>query len=246
MQQVQDIPSLYQARLPISDGTALFSIKFGYLTPISYATCVLPNRVTLLIISRDNDGPIAVQQFLLVPAGLQGHLPNELQWKLLPVSALKVVQLISLAQQRFAERKSVAPKLYSKNLSVSPLGEVWRTLLDAKWIDPILAIVALYDIVRQGAAKASPYSVESVLRNLEHYFSTIPDVAVLRRLLLKSSVAIAGTPLFLEGALSSPDATNTMTLSQDRLDFNSVWTSWRDAVRGEEIGVGARLRATSS
>jgi hypothetical protein len=246
MEQVQGIPTLYQARLPIFEGTALFSIKFADLTPISYATCALPNRVTLLIISRDNDGPVSLQQFMLVPAGLQGHLPPELQWKLLPVSALKVVRFISLAQQRFAERRSVAPRNFDNNKSLPPVGQIWRTLLDAKWTDPILALVALYDIVRQGAAKTSPYSIESVLHNLERYFSGIPDVAVLRRLLLKSPFPIEGTPLFLEGALSSRDATNTMTLSQNRLDFNSVWTSWRDAVRSEELGAGAMLMATSS
>lgn len=246
MQRVLEIPTLYQARLPISHGSALFSIKLGNLTPISYSTFGLPNRVTLLIVSRDGDGPVTVQQFMLVPAGLQAPLPPELQWKLLPVSALKVVQLICLAQQRFAERKSVAPRILDRNHSVTPLGEIWRTLLEAKWTDPILAIVALYDIVRQGAAKASPYSVESVLRNLDLYFPGIPDVAVLRRLLLKSPVPIGGTPLFLEGALSSLDATNAMPLSQDRLDFNSVWTSWRDAVRGEQLGSGATLTAHSS
>jgi hypothetical protein len=246
MQEVQDIPTLYQARLPISEGTALFSIKFGNLTPISYATCALPNRVTLLVISRDGDGPLAVQQFMLVPAELQTHLPPELQWKLLPVSALKVVKFISLAQQRFAERKSVAPINFDNKQPLHAMGQIWRTLLDAKWTDPILAIVAMYDIVRQGAAKASPYSVESVLHNLERYFPGIPDVAVLHRLLLKSSVPIVGTPLFLEGALSSPEATSTMTLSQNRLDFNSVWTSWRDAVRGDELRAGATLSATSA
>ena len=187
MQRVQEIPTLYQARLPGSNGTALFSIKFADLTPISYATCTLPNRVTLLIVSRDADGPIAVQQFVLVPAGLQAYLPPELQWKLLPVSPLKVVQLISLAQQRFADRKSVAPRILEKDQPVTPMREIWRTLLDAKWTDPILAIVALYDIVRHGAAKASPYNIESVLRNLDLYFSSIPDVAVLHRLLLEIS-----------------------------------------------------------
>ena len=133
-----------------------------------------------------------------------------------------------------------------KSQTVTALEETWRKLLDAKWTDPILAIVALYDIVRQGAAKASPYTVESVLHNLDLYFSTIPDVAVLRRLLLNTPAAIAGTPLFLEGALSSPDATHTMSLSQNRLDFNSVWTCWRDAVRGEELGSAATRAASSS
>jgi len=244
METVSGIPTLCQAKIPISSGATLFSIKFADLTPISYATCGLPNRVTLLIICKQPDAPPTVQQFLLTPARFQNHLPIELQWKSLPVSALKVVQFMSLAQTRFAQRKSVGPKQESKDSSVATA--IWRTLLDAKWTDPILAVVALYDIVRQGSAKSSPYSVQSVLGNLERYFLDLPDVGILHRLLLKTSAPINGTPLFLEGLLASREASNTMALSPDRLDFNSVWTSWRDAVQGEELSASATLSASWS
>jgi Caspase domain len=238
MEPVDGIPSLCQARLSISDPSALFSIKVGNLVPLSYAICALPGRVTLFNISQDGENPLTVQQFMLVPSHLQRRLPPDLQWRFFSASAtpLKVVQFMSLAQQRFAERKSVAPVEPTEpgvQSSLSRTFEIWRSLLDAKWIDPILGIVALYDIVRQGAQKQSPYRVESVLANLQHYFPDIPDVAVLHRLLLNSILPVKGAPLFLEGALAlaAPDAKNVMTLSSDRLDFNSIWTCWRDAVQ---------------
>jgi hypothetical protein len=240
MQPVAGIPTLCQAGLPISKGPTLFSVKLGNHVPVSYSTCAVPDRITLFNISQDGEAPPVVQQFLLVPAHLKNQLSGDMQLHYPGTSALKIVRFLSLAQQRFAEHKSIDPeKLPVKNRPPQEILNVWRMLLGAKWIDPILGVIALYDIIRRGAAKHSPYPVQSVLRNLERFFPDIPDVSILHQLLMKNPQPTEGTPLFLEGALAVADAENVMKLSSDRLDFNSVWTSWRDAVRSVEVRRGA-------
>ncbi|MGD0760186.1 MAG: caspase family protein [Candidatus Sulfotelmatobacter sp.] len=231
MESVAGVPTLYQVKLPVSAGSALFSIKFGEFPPITYSTCALPNRVTFISVTKQADADLEIQQFILPPAEQQRSLPAQLQWATVPASDLKVIQFMSLAQTRFAKRKSIAPKA-----DHSEPAKIWQTVLAAKWTDPILSVIALYEMVRQGAVGKSPTSAKAVLDELQQCFPEIPDVAVLNHLVYKSQEQPAGTPLFLEGILSSPEANDTMALSSDRLDFNSVWTTWRDAVKAEDEG----------
>jgi hypothetical protein len=236
MESVAGVPTLYQAKLPAFPGSALFSIKFGDFPPITYSTYALPNRVTLINVTKQVDADLDIQQFILPPVKQQPSLPAQLQWKTLPTSDLKVVQFMSLAQARFANRKSIAPK--SDN---SDPAKIWQAVLTAKWTDPILSVVALYEMIRRGAIMKAPTSAQSVLNGLARYFPEIPDVAVLNHLVNKSPELPASTPLFLQGVLSSPEANEAMALPSDRLDFNSVWTTWRDAVKAEDEGVATEM-----
>lgn len=226
MMPVGNVPNLYQGMLTLEHGWTLLSIALPNLPPLTFASCALPNRVGLFVFAPDVSGRLGAQQFLLPLAHLHNNLPYvEEWWDHGPASNLKLVGLISLAQQRFALRKPVPP-------DAGNMYDIWKKLFETKWTDPVLGLIALYDVVRQGTREKSPYSIESVLNNLLTYFPELPDVAILTRLLgMSPEPPREGVPLFLDGFLASGQAGKS-ALPISRLDFNSAYTSWRDAVEG--------------
>ena len=227
MKGVVNVPNLYQGTLALQRGWSLLSIALPNLPPLTFASCGLPNRAVLFIMAPDASGRLSAQQFLLPLAHLRQNLPFEEWWDHGPASNLKLVGLMSLAQQRFASRKPAAP-------DEGRMYDIWKKLFEAKWTDPLLGLIALYDIIRRGAREHSPYPVEIVLGNLLAYFPELPDIAILKKLFgIKPEDRPEGVPLFLDGFLASgiPDL-SPLPISQ--LDFNSLYTSWRNGVTGSK------------
>lgn len=226
MEHVEGIPELYQGVLPLNTGPTLISLTQDAGPPLTFASCGLPNRAALFVFAPDPAGRLGVQQFLLPVAHLQQQLSYRQEWwDQGPTSNLKLVRLISLAQHRFALRKPVMPE-------EGEIQRTWQDLLNSKWTDPMLGLIALYDIVRRGkqARASAPYPVEVVLGNLNSYFNQLPDVVVLHNVFkLGPPLATDGTPLFLDGVLAAR-LSEQLPLPASHLDFNSAYTSWRNAV----------------
>jgi len=225
MNAVGPVPDLYQGRLPLHPGSTLISILRPELPPLTFASGGLPNRATLFVLAPDVSGRLGVQQFFLPLS----YLPQQGEewWDRDPRSSpsnLKLVGLISLAQRRFALRKPVAP-------GQGKMQQIWEQLLQSEWTDPVFGLLALYDTVRTGVPYDSRFSTEGVLRNLTRDFRELPDVAILRRIITKQSdLKLNGVPLFLDGLLASRLSDELLPLPTSDLDFNSSYTSWRNAV----------------
>ena len=82
-------------------------------------------------------------------------------------------------------------------------------MLYGKWLDPLLALTAIYEIVRRG------------------------DVTVAQQLLKskKKAAALTGIPLLRESLLRAPQLMEKLPLPAGLLDYGSIWTSWLGAVK---------------
>jgi hypothetical protein len=165
-------------------------------------------------VTRDENGEVAVQQFILPIAHLEPYLPPEVRQYL----ELYDLKRISQANRLFASRRSLSTIFDEYEL---------RDSLYGKWLEPLMAITASYELIRRGRARR----LEEALGNLREFFSDIPDTEALARLAGTRWERPSHPPLFLDGLLAIPDYQELLPLDPDRLDFRGPWTAWRSAVR---------------
>ena len=117
-----------------------------------------------------------------------------------------------------------------------------------KWLDPIMSLIAGYEIIRRGKLESLKENLKTVIGNLRNYFPGIPDTEVLARLIGLKAKLTGDPPLLMDGVLALEDTEN-LTLPPSKLDYASPWTSWRGAV--SEVTVAGKAlarkgRATTS
>ena len=105
------------------------------------ASYALANRATVIIVTGDARRP-RIQQLLLPIRSLENR--TSIRWfaRLLPVNPLRAVKFIVQSQRLLARRRSVMD-------STGQLGE-WNDRSDGKWLDPMMGIVACYEMLRLG------------------------------------------------------------------------------------------------
>lgn len=216
-QTTPNMPGIFTWHVATDPGQRFITVRIGEKAPLTFASYALPNRVTLFTLAQDQDSTIGVHQYMLPPSHLIPFLqPAEREFFNAP--PLQNVRFIALAQKQLAERR----RLTQSAADGATVGR-WQDLLWGKWLDPVMAIMACYELQRSGEAVGT-----AVLNNLIQYYGQLPDVVAISSLLgaVKPPNAV---PMFLAGVRTFPEL--QLPLPKGKLDFGSPWTSWVGAVR---------------
>jgi hypothetical protein len=142
---------------------------------------------------------------------------------------------MSTAQGLFAQQSAIEGNGYGES------DRYWFELLYSKWLDPVMALIACYELIRRGAAEQHRDLMDTVLRNMRQYFPGFADTAVIAGLLNQAADRPGRAPLLMDGVLMLEDR-GILPLPDRQLDYGSIWTSWRDALslrRAELVAGGA-------
>jgi hypothetical protein len=219
--KVPDLDGVYQFFHPGPRGPQLVSFQVGRGAPVTFATYCLPNRVTLIILSEDETGYLRFHQYLLPIFSLMRHLPKNV-YEYLEPDLLRAAGFMFLAQRLFARDRS--PQSTGR-------GE-WSDLTHNKWFDPVMSIIAAYDLIRQGRLAVHRGLFAEMVGNLRTYFGGIPDIEALALRADLPWQSPAGPPLLLDALRSfrSSQQRSLLPLPAAKLAVGSPWTSWLDAV----------------
>ena len=193
---VPGLGSARQASAVLPPGPVGVGVAMRDLAPASFAVSLIPGFVTVLAVSREDDGDIDVQQYLnpidpMVPVA-EGFGP--------PLT--DDVRLVELAWRALEGR--------------DPLDAVeYGGLIAGKRLNPLLGIIAGYRMLRTSRADefrvmseppSTPGITGSALWNLVRFFPGLPDVHVLaglydpeRRDQHFERASETGTPVLAEG-----------------------------------------------
>jgi hypothetical protein len=230
LREVKGLHKIYERRLPAAPGPHLLSLKIPKLSPVTFATHCLPNRATLATFAQDKEGRLTFHQSILPIHRLSKYLEPTVR-SYLRGNMLGVVRTMTLAQSQFARKRSVQEQLKSTDL------EVWNDLVHHKWLDPLMALIAAYDVIRHGTIKQARTLLKLVNSNLRKYFGGIGDIEAIAKLLGTKWQIPAAAPLLLDGMLAFDEIQekNMLALSPDRLDYASPWTAWQGAVNDFDL-----------
>ncbi len=208
---------LFEVKAPVEPGGLLLSFAVGDAAPRTISSYALANRATVLSVCGDAER-LRIHQLLLPIRSLEQHLDPVVRSRL-PASPLRAVKFVSQAQRLLEARRSVAES--------SSLGAEWYEALHGKWLDPMMAIVASYELIRQGKLQDLGLAVN----NLTEFFGDLPDTIALRKMMSPGDPLPAPSwpPLVTDGFAAFPDGTFDV-LPESRLDFTGLWTTWRNAV----------------
>lgn len=232
--EVEGLFKIYERRFEAERGAHLLSLKLPNQPPATFAVHCLPNRATLAAVAEDKEGRLTFHQFLLPLRHLFEHLGPDVQ-AYAERNMLGVVRTLALAQSQFARRRSVQKLLKETDK------ETWGDLANHRWLDPLMALVAAYDIIRHGTIEQGKTLLGLMNSTLRKDFDGMGDVEALAKLIGADWNTPASPPLLLDGVLAFDDVEEKqmLPLSPDRLDYKSVWTAWRGAVNDFEPAADA-------
>lgn len=227
MQPVPDVPGLFQTKLELTPGPLLVTYAAGSGPTTTIATYALPNRATLLTFARDERTGQQIQQFILPIYSLSHRLSaKELEY-LQRQQPLPMLRYMSTAQRLFALQAPIEGHTYRQS------DDYWLDLLYGKWLDPVMALIACYELIRRGAAEKQRNAMQEVLGNMRRYFPGFADTEVIAMLVGEPYIRPTTAPLLMDGFMAL-GATDILPLGDEGLDFNSIWTSWRNALPLQE------------
>ncbi len=229
-----NFPSLLELVLERPAGPALLWLKVPDQASFTYVTHLLPNRVTLLVLTDDASRQIQLNQYILPVKHLVEYMDPQVQAysRLMGPSLLRSM---FVAQQMFAQKRIVEPG------APGPAQDVWTRLIYQKWSEPIMSLIAAYDLIRRGLVGQNGESRRTLLQtmvgNLRLFFPGIPDEEAVARLIGDVSLLPVSPPLFTDGVLAFDDNQEVVMmgglggLPPDKVDYSSPWTLWRGIVR---------------
>ncbi len=226
MRPVSDVPGLFQARMEFEPGSLIVSYAPDPQQSAQTTTVMthgLPNRATLITFADDESYGRQIQQFILPIWSLMNRLSERersyLEDRYNP--PLPRIRYMSIAQRLFAQQAPIdTPELDDR---------YWRDLLYGKWLNPLLALVACYELIRRGSVNEKSQEMREVLENMRTYFPGLPDTEVIAMLLNQEYRPLYSPPLLMDGTLAV-SGEEIFPLPQSRLDFDGMWTTWRSAV----------------
>lgn len=223
--EVEGLFKIYERRFQAEQGAHLLSLKLPGQPPATFAVHCLPNRATLAAVAEDKEGRLTFHQFLLPLRHLFEHLGPTVQGYA-ERNMLGVVRTMALAQSQFARKRSVQKLLKETD------EESWGDLANHRWLDPLMALVAAYDIIRHGTIEQGKKLLGLMNSTLRKDFEGMGDVEALAKLIGADWNTPASPPLLLDGVLAFDDVEEKqmLPLSPDRLDYKNTWTAWRGAV----------------
>ena len=227
-------PGLFEWRSRTSaPGPYLLSLKIGDNASSTCAVCGLPNRVTLVTVSSDARGAVRIQQFMLPIFSLVKHLPLDVPSFFLPGSShedlstpLRAVRLMVEIQRWFANSEDFKP-----NLSIRKLDN----LLDMKWFEPIIALLAAYELARRGEVKALP----AVVKKLRQHLREIADVEALAKMAGLPFTMPSTLPIVLDGLLAINMPAASLPFPPEALDFRGPWTIWKGTASKAQLSTAS-------
>jgi len=225
MQIARPVPQLTRVVQSTHDtrvGAQLVTIRAGNAGDTrTLASYCLPNRLTFIVLSPGAHGQLRTTQFLLPMFHLKANQPEVVRIRIdQERRPLRTIRTAYLFQSQFAQSRAIAPTDPEDVL-------LWDELLLGKWIDPVMSLLACYEILRRGRDDKKNMLRQIVVPNLDTWFPGIPDTAAIAAMLDLPRTTPEGVPLFREGLLAFPDWEDQLPLSADRLDFESIWTMWR-------------------
>jgi Caspase domain len=221
LETIPILDGVCHAELPGSSGLSLLAFELGNLEKRTITSWNLPNRITLVVLSEDEQRRLNISQFMLPVYSLRDVLPQKVREYLGIWPSLRVIRTMYEFQRLFARGRILAPPDFEEKIR-------WNDLLNAKWIDPITSLIVCYDVIRRGDEQPRADIRDPVLINLQTYFPGIPDVSAIAEQLNPGSVRRpAEPPLFTEGLLAFPGWAEGLSLPADRLDYGALWTTWK-------------------
>lgn len=215
---VKGMAGVYEHVRATTPGPQLLSFSGGpFKAPWTIATQTMANRATLVTLTIDKAGQPRVGQYLLPIEHLIEAFPSDIRGLIARRNMLEDAYRLAQASRAFRNRKDIEAALTHEALS---------DLLYAKWLDPIAAAMAAYELIRRG----SKDELQQMVRNMTTYFDTLPDTAALARLLGKTRLKPGGAPLFLDGVRAFTDRDGALPLPRAKLDYAGPWTVWLGAV----------------
>jgi hypothetical protein len=223
--EVEGLFKIYERRFEAESGAHLLSLKLPGQPPATFAVHCLPNRATLAAVAEDKEGRLTFHQFLLPLRHLFEHLGPTVRGYA-ERNMLGVVRTMALAQSQFARKRSVQ-KLLKETDEMA-----WDDLVNHRWLDPLMALVAAYDVIRHGTIEQGKRLLGLMNSTLRKDFEGMGDVEAVAKLIGADWNTPASPPLLLDGVLAFGDIEEKqmLPLSPDRLDYKSTWTAWRGAV----------------
>ncbi|HEX9200980.1 MAG TPA: hypothetical protein VF865_15575 [Acidobacteriaceae bacterium] len=131
---------------------------------------------------------------------------------------------MSTAQRLFAAQAPPQESGYQNS------DQYWWDLLYAKWLDPLMALIACYELLRRGAIDNNQPLMTQVVHNMRNYFPGIPDTEIIATVLDLPSESTSDPPLLTDGIMTGKLETS-FPLPVESLDYSSIWTTWKNAVR---------------
>jgi hypothetical protein len=207
-------------------GQHFLTLAIDRQPPQTLATFTMQNRCTLIVLTLDEDEQPRIAQYLLPIGHLTTHLPDQVQERLRNRNQLKDVHWLALLTRAFRKRRAWSQEFKGNELI---------DLLYAKWLDPIGAAMAAYELARRSQQSLLAFHIhkESVLKevagNMQRFFGDLPDTSAIVRLAGEDSVP-TGVPLFSDGLRVLPEVREQLPYSAGLLDYTGLWTAWRGAV----------------
>ena len=104
--------------------------------------------------------------------------------------------------------------------------------MDGKWLDPLAALVACYELYRSGQSNSAMPVLQTIIKGLRGSYPGIPDTEAISSLLGLPFRRPDMPPLFLDGFIVFSSDDGWLSLPLNKIDYNSPWTEWK--------GVGKR------
>jgi hypothetical protein len=223
--EVEGLYRIYERRLAAEAGAHLLSLKLPKQPVATFAVQCLPNRATLAAVAEDKEGRLTLHQFMLPMRHLFEQAGPSVQ-AYRERNMLGVVRTMAFAQSQFARKRSVQKLLQETD------AEVWQDLVKHVWLDPLMALITAYDIIRHGTIEQGKTLLGLVNSAIRKEFEGMGDVEAIAKLIGADWSVPTSPPLLLDGVLAFDDVQEKqmLPLSPDRLDYKSMWTSWRGAV----------------
>jgi hypothetical protein len=224
---LQAFPGLFEIVGPAGPpGFTYLTVQVDDNAPITIGTYALHGRGTLVTFAQTATGALQIQQFILplrrflntLPEGSGLWLDRGVK-ELDQVSGpLRLTRRCVEVQRAFARADETAGGLSTSEL---------QFLVYFKWFEPIVAVLASYELARRGDVD----TLRIVVDNLRRHFKGLPDYEALARLAGLDPVVPPVPPLVLEGF-------QALNLMPDRpglppgeaLTFRGPWTMWRGLV----------------
>jgi hypothetical protein len=229
--EAQAVPGLHELRGDVTPGLHIVSLKLGETVPFATVVYTIKNRATLFTVSKDNAGSLRIHQFILPLSKLRQYLTPDEQTSQ-PHNLLEAIRFTTLAQKQVSRLRSL-DAVGARNAMDDPKlledQNRWTDLLYGKWLDPVMAVMASYELARNvKRSDTIKAELDIALGNLRRYFSELPDVEIVARIAGQPSNPVKGLPLFLAGlqALGRDVPFIPHSLPPNKLDYTGPWITW--------------------
>jgi hypothetical protein len=223
MKAVPGVDGLFEKKLEFEPGPLLVTYAPNRRETTTILVHGLPNRATLLTFAHQETEGRQIQQFILPIHSLNNYISaRELQY-LQYNQPLPLVRYMSTAQRLFALQSPIEGHTYHGS------DRYWLDLLYHKWLDPVMALISCYEVIRRGSAEQQRPFMQEVLANMRNYFPDFADTEVIAKLLNEPFTPPQTAPILMDGLLAF-GTEGILPLPADRLEFSSIWTMWKNAL----------------